>query len=242
MTHGFSFQIEKKLFDTFPDLKVLLIFIKNIQLDKEQENACMEQLEDSWKNIPNLLSSYPNAQSHPNIAIWREAYGKLKISVKKFTSSIENLAKRASKVDSKPLHINPLVDYYNSVSLKYLVPFGGFDIDSVSELEGLQLRYSKEGDTFLALDSESSVEVPPGEAVYAFGNVVSTRHINWKQSKEGLIMENSKNIVLMSEILQDSSVIELIKTDMKNFCQSKLNIEPEFFVLNRNEISYVDNC
>lgn len=106
----------------------------------------------------------------------------------KFASSIENLVRRSSKQDSKVLSINILVEFYNALSLKHVVPFGGFDLQS--ELcEDMELRFSKEGDEFTSLDSEQKVAFPLGEAVYmyAYKNIVVTRQINWKQSKEGLI-------------------------------------------------------
>ena len=82
----------------------------------------------------------------------------------KFASSIENLVRRSSKQDSKVLSINILVEFYNALSLKHVVPFRGFDLQS--ELcEDMELRFSKEGDEFTSLDSEQKVAFPLGEAV-----------------------------------------------------------------------------
>ena len=148
-------------------------------------------------------------------------------------SSVESLTKRAAKPDSKPFSINPLVDFYNAFSLKYLIPFGGFDMESDIAKE-MSLRFSKEGDKFFALDADAAIDVPIGEVLYVSGNTVVTRHINWKQSKEGLIQDSSVNICLMAEILNGYPESQLadLQSDFKKCCIDLLNVEPEIYVLN----------
>ena len=51
------------------------------------------------------------------------------VSRKKSPSSVEALVRRAGK-GGEPVSISPVVDFYNAISLKYLVPAGGFDIGS----------------------------------------------------------------------------------------------------------------
>lgn len=58
------------------------------------------------------------------------------VSSKKFPSSIEPLVRRAGK-GGEPVSINPLVDFYNSISLEYLVIVEGFDLDQLDN--GLEL-------------------------------------------------------------------------------------------------------
>ena len=233
-----SFQVEDKIFQVLPNLKVLVAIIPGIKSQNVQAAKCSELLDEAWRRVPLETSPFPNVQSHPRIALWRQAYLNLKISVKKFTSSIENLAKRAAKPDSKPLHINPLVDFYNALSLKFMVPFGGFDMDTTQVCKNLQLRFTKGGDKFTALDSEEAIELQEGEAVYAYENIVVTRHINWKQSKEGLIEANSSNIILMAELL-DSSFIEEMIADLTKSSIEFLGANPEFFIVSKENSSIV---
>lgn len=148
------------------------------------------------------------------------------------------MAKRTTKVEAKPFSINPFVDLYNAFSLKCLLPFGGFDMASeVTKM--LSLRFSKEGDEFMALDADTAIAVPLGEVQYASGNTVVTRHINWKQSKEGLIQENSVNICFMAEVLHGYPEKKLadMKSDFKQCCVDLLNTEPELYFLNEANLS-----
>lgn len=71
----------------------------------------------------------------------------------------------------KALHpINPIVGFYNSISIKHGVTAGAFDLDDLKSKGDLplELRKSAESDTFLALvtpDSEEPIEVPKRRAV-----------------------------------------------------------------------------
>lgn len=111
---------------------------------------------------------------------------------------IEAMVRRAGKSDA-PFTISPLVDFYNALSLEYLVPAGAFDMDDLGG--DLELRFSREGDTFTALDSSEEIAVPAGEVSYASGSRIVTRHFVYKQAKQGILTENSRNVLFVSEIL-----------------------------------------
>lgn len=58
--------------------------------------------------------------------------------------------------------IDPLVDLYNAIWLRHVVPASGFDLETVDGL--MDLRLSPEGDRFLALDADEPEPVPPGRS------------------------------------------------------------------------------
>ena len=94
---------------------------------------------------------------------------------------------------------------------------------------------------FIALDSDEAVPVLPGEIQYASGNTVVTRHINWRQSKEGLIHESSTNVCFMAEILYgypEASFADM-KDDFRKLCIDLINVEPELFLLNSDSPSII---
>jgi DNA/RNA-binding domain of Phe-tRNA-synthetase-like protein len=144
---------------------------------------------------------YGNAQSHPLVAPWRAYFRAMGVSPKQFPSSIEALVRRALK-GGEPFHINPLVDAYNAISLRHVVPAGGFDLDQVQDR--LELRLTRAGDTFLALDAVEPMAVPPGEVAYVTGTTVLTRHFVWRQSIQGLITPSTRRVVLLAEVLAEA--------------------------------------
>lgn len=64
-------------------------------------------------------------------------------------SSIESMLARTSKGKGLP-SISPIVDLGNAISLKYMVPLGAHDIDTLSG--DIEVRFSKQGDIFFPID------------------------------------------------------------------------------------------
>ena len=77
--------------------------------------------------------------------------------------SVESLAKRATK--GEPRSINPLVDFYNSISLKHFVTAGAFDCKHLEREMGTPLVTLGITDkhSFKALDGEEETSVPAGK-------------------------------------------------------------------------------
>jgi len=193
-----KFKVENDIFKAFCGIRIIAAHAKNVEV--RDANGIGLFLKNAWLYAGREGLLYENPQSHPNIKPWGESMKKLGVSRKNFPSSIEALVRRSTK-DSDPVRINPLVDFYNGLSLANIVPAGGYDVD---ELENdLLLRFSKAGDTFKSLDSDEALETPEGEVSYADGSTIITRHFVWKQSKHALITENSKNVLFLAEVLSE---------------------------------------
>ena len=188
--------IDKTIFELFPGMKIVTAVANG--LGTANVNAIADELDTAWQNAAREAVKYENPQSHPNIAPWGERMKAAGAPRKKFPSSIEALTRRAGK-GGEPVRIGPLVDFYNAISLRYLVPAGGFDIDDLRY--GLELRLSRDGDTFKGLDDDEVINLPAGEVSYADGKDIVTRHFVWKQSRRAMITPESKNIFFISEVL-----------------------------------------
>ena len=200
-----SLTVHPQVFEKLPGLQVLVFTFPSDVHYTDSKEDCSKLLADAWTGCRSVISQYANPQSHPRLAAWRQAYtNHLQLPTKKYTTSIENLVRRAVKADSTPRSIAPLVDFYNAVSLQTLVPFGGFDLnDDRVDWGCMELRLTQSDDRFHCLDGESTEALPVNEVAYCCGNTVLTRHINWKQSREGLINADTSNVVLMAEVLGD---------------------------------------
>jgi len=166
------FSVDEKLFNLFPALKigVLICEIRNTEYGEDGLDAVIENLRSGFQ--------YEKPQEHPNIKVWREAFGKLGISASKYYSSIESLLRRVLKGGPFP-RINPVVDLYNAVSLKHLVPMGGH---AISPLEGdVALCFAKGGESFVPMDSGDVETVDANEVVYKDSKEVLTRRWVWRQ-------------------------------------------------------------
>ncbi|MGJ8454406.1 B3/B4 domain-containing protein [Pseudothermotoga sp. U03pept] len=100
--------------------------------------------------------------SNEVIKVWREAFQKFKTK-KGARASIEALLKRVNNGNHLGT-INPLVDIYNCISLRYALPCGGEDIDKF--VGDIRLTKAVGNENFVTLGTEKSEPPYEGEIVY----------------------------------------------------------------------------
>ena len=190
-----EFVVAPEIFERFPGMRIAVAVANGVD-NAGDRPALAEEWRAAWAGAAEA-AAHGNAQSHPRVRPWRERFRALGVSGKEFPSSIEAMLRRAMK-GGEPFRINPLVDFYNAVSLRHVVPAGGFDLD---QLRGpLELRLTRDGDHFTALDADAPIPIPPGEIAYLDGRTVLTRHFVWRQARTGLITPATRSVVLLSEI------------------------------------------
>jgi len=229
-----NFTISKEIFDAFPGMKLIVVIARNID-NSIIRPAISTELTKAWAAAGDAALEYGNPQSHPRVKAWVDHFKAIGVSRKKFPSSIEALIRRASK-DDKPVSINPMVDFYNTISLKYVVTAGGYDIDQLEN--GLDLRFSRQGDTFQALDDPEPIPIPEGEVSYAEGSHIVTRHFIWRQSKIGLVHPESKNVLLLSEIpaLLGEELYLNVMTSLIEGVKTHFQVTPDFYTMDSGNL------
>jgi len=193
-----AFYIDPAVWEKFPGMRLVVAVAAGLdnQTDRPEIrqllDAVQEELEDGWQ--------YENPQSHPRVQAWREAFQRIGVKGKDFPSSIEALIRRV--VSGKRLaNINPLVDFYNAVSLRFVVPAGGWDLEGLAGGD-IQLRLTREGDRFQELGGQAGpVAVAAGEVSYADAEAIITRHFVWRQSEQAKAVPETRAVFLVSEIL-----------------------------------------
>lgn len=226
-----QFVIEPEIFRRFPGIHIAVAVAYGLD-GTSDEPEIAARWREAWAGAA-ASAVYGNAQSHPRVKPWRERFQAQGISGKEFPSSIEAMLRRALK-GGEPFSINPLVNFYNAISLRHVVPAGGFDL---REIEGpLELRLTRPGDTFVALDAEQSLAMPLGEVAYANGQTVLTRHFVWRQARTALISRETRDVFLVSEVLgevlaQDSAVADAVRADFQQGLRDLFGVESQGFVL-----------
>jgi DNA/RNA-binding domain of Phe-tRNA-synthetase-like protein len=224
-----DFSVEPEVFARFPGMRLAVVVARGVDNRADHPSVAREWAE-TWAGAPAAGALHANAQSHPRIVPWRQRFQAAGVSMRQYPTSIEALLRRAMK-GGAPFHINPLVDFYNSVSLRHAVPVGGFDLERVTG--PLTVRLTREGDTFAALDGNGPVPVPPGEIAYATGTTVLTRHLMWRQAKDGLIHPETRSVFLVSESLPEAGtgVAETVLADLKSGVARSFGASVESFVV-----------
>jgi DNA/RNA-binding domain of Phe-tRNA-synthetase-like protein len=135
------------------------------------------------------------AADDPRIAAWRSAFSEFGSKPSRYPSSAESLLARVLKGGELP-RINALVDTYNAVSLRHLIPVGGEDLDQL------------EGDLRL-------VRAEDGEVVWRDDAGVTCRRWNWRQEPRTQLTERTTRAFFVFDQLPpqqalDAAVQELI--------------------------------
>jgi DNA/RNA-binding domain of Phe-tRNA-synthetase-like protein len=226
------FVVSPEIFELYPGLKLPVAVAEGVEA--AADSLGVEKLwRHAWEDARQSAPNYGNAQSHPRVAAWRDAMAATGVSGRKFPSSVESLLRRSFK-GGEPPSINPLVDFYNSISLRHVVPAGGFDLAQLGD--ALELRLTREGDTFRPLDRTSAERVEPGEVAYASGNEVLARHFVWKQSHVGLLGELTRSVFLVCEVLGEveesaDGLAQAVLEDLSEGVRRYFGAEPATFLM-----------
>jgi DNA/RNA-binding domain of Phe-tRNA-synthetase-like protein len=133
----------------------------------------------------------------PAVATWRSAYQAFGVKPSKYKSSIEGLLRsvKAGRLRS----INPLVDLYNMVSLKHLLPCGGEDLAATAG--DIRLTRAHGDEPFVPLGGTESELPPPGAIIYRDDLGVICSCWNWREAERTKLTAATTDAFLCIEAL-----------------------------------------
>ena len=201
-----KFIVEKEVFDKLDDVCFGIVVAKGI--DNTQKIEKIQNLLEAGIKANEEKYEGKKVKESEEVACYREAFRALGINPNKFMSSIEAMLTRVSKKKGLP-SINPIVDIGNAMSLKYYLPMGAHDIDTIMP-QDVEVRFSREGDKFIPFGETEAEVLDAGELVYAVGDKVRTRRWIWRQSEEGKIVESTKNIFFPIDGFKNSNYDNLM--------------------------------
>jgi len=212
-----KFIIEDDFLGVFPNAKIGVVIchgIDNSIKDKEQyEEMILKAEKEALKYLQNAEFSKNSV-----IKVWREAFQKFKTK-KGARSSIEALLKRVHNGNHIGT-INPLVDIYNSISLRYALPCGGEDIDKF--VGDIRLTKAVGNEEFIPLGTEENSPPYEGEIVYKDDKGAICRCWNWREAIRTMLTENTTNAFLCIELVDETRVVEF-ENALKDLAKSVEN-------------------
>lgn len=212
------FKITDQIFRDYPEALVGVVVAQNIsnlgeapEIDRflrEQEARVAEE------------AARANLLEHPRVAAWREAYRKFGAKPQKYHSSIESLVRRVINGQRVP-NISKLVDSYNAISLKYLVPAGGEDLDRIRG--DVLLTTAEDGEAPILLIGEREERAPKrGEVIYKDDAGAICRRWNWREADRTKLTEQTTNAFFVIEALksEERGVVEEAIDEMSDLIKS----------------------
>ena len=202
----YRIEVSPAVLERFPHYRLLVIYAQNLHNSPSTEFSLKELRKAEGEARSRFAGQKPS--EHPHIAAWREAYSAFGLKPSKFLCSAEALISRAVKGNDLPA-INALVDLYNAVSVKHVLPLGGENWDNLESDLTLQFANGSEPfDTFK--DGQPAVEHPQaGEVVWADSAGVTCRAWNWRQGIRTRLTESTVNAYFMLDSLKPFSKAQL---------------------------------
>ena len=199
-----KFTIDPKIFETFQGLHIGLVIVKGID-NKGENQEVLDLLKQVQEDIKANFEK-EKLSENPKIGEWRKAYSSFGAKPKKYKCSVENLYRMV--LDGIELkHINKIVDIYNYVSLKHLLPCGGDDLDHIDG--NITLTFAKGDEPFKQLNTEELKNPQEGEVTYQDDKEVLCRRWNWRECDKSKMTEQTKNVTLVVEGLSPFSKEEI---------------------------------
>jgi len=227
-----NFSVDPHIFEKFPGVAIGVLIISDMVNSRKVEEitSLLRKEEIRQKEI------LPQAElgSLPEIAIWRTVYKQFGSNPHDFRSSVEALLRRAKT--GKPLpEINPLVDCYNYISLKYHLPVGAEDLDAIQG--DIALTFANGSESGVALGYEKEESPDPGEVIYKDDVGFICRKWNWREADRTKIRPETTSAVFVIEKapIVERAILDSALVEAKALVTSYLQAKCEIMVLEGNQ-------
>ncbi len=220
-----KFRIDPAIAQMFPDVKIGVLFAQG--LTPCQSSAEIAALLRNAEEEIQKKYTLEQLASVPKITDWREAYRKFGFKPSSHRCSVEALLRRVLQGKQLP-SINPIVDLYNFVSIKHLLPVGGDDIDKVDG--GITLTIADGTEHFVLLGSEAPEKIVKGEVVYRDDKEVLCRSWNYRECEKSKITAQTQNVCLVIEGLSHTTKEEIssacteLKELLNTYCKGAIQL------------------
>lgn len=183
-----KFKIKPEVFAKFPNLVVGLPVIVGFNNQKNSDKilAYLRQQEKDLQNRMKLADLVKDSR----VISYFNLFQQFGADPAKIVPTHVALAKRVLEGGQIP-DINPLVNLYNAVSIKYLTPFGGEDL---STLYGdFVLKFSPGGEQWIGIGAKKNKPTFKGDLVWGDDLDISTKSLNWRQCERTKLTAESED-------------------------------------------------
>lgn len=202
----YQLRLDPRIEEQYPHYTALIIYAHNLTNGPSDEASLAPLRVAEAAQRGAFGEEKPASNTH--IAAWREAYKSFGVKPSKYPCSVEALLSRTLKGNDLP-GINRLVDLYNAVSIKHVLPVGGEDWEQLTS--DLTLTFAKGDELFETYqEGQPIVTNPaPGEVIWADSTGVTCRMWNWRQGQRTQLIPTSRRAYFVLDRLAPYSLAEL---------------------------------
>jgi lysyl-tRNA synthetase class 2 len=222
--------VADEIFELFPNFYRGIVIVKDVTIHK------------SYKPIRRLLRGQVEARmaidvaADGRISAWDDAHRKFGSDPSLHPPSIRSLLERVRGNQNVPF-INSVVALFNTISLKYVLPCGGDDIERTAG--NLVLGLAEGSERFLALGSDREAPPIPGEVIYyddATKNVLCRRW-NWRNGERTKIDVGTRRLVINIDGLPPTTpeVVHEARDELTNLLREHCGADLEASALHSNQ-------
>ncbi len=225
-------KIDQKIFEKFSELNVGVVIAKGINAAGTAEEI-IAQIRKTKREIKEKYDA-ETLSSTPKIAVWIKAYSAFGAKPKENKSSVENLYRMVLSGNSIR-QINKLVDIYNLISLKHMLPAGGEDLDKMTG--DIVLTFAEKNEPAVMLLGDKDARPPhEGEVIYKDNISAICRRWNWREADRTKLTEETKNCILVVEGLPPAikEEVERSTKELKELIEKHCGGTIIYQVLNKN--------
>jgi DNA/RNA-binding domain of Phe-tRNA-synthetase-like protein len=183
---GFEVEVDPAVHAAHPDYVALVVVASGLA-NGPSDAGSDAQLAAAEAHL--RASNLERATDHPHVAAWRAAFSAFGAKPSRYPSSAEALISRVLKGQPLP-RVNALVDLYNAISVRHVVPLGGEDAD---RLQGpLRLTVAAGDEPFDPRGDGIDIKyAAAGEVVWRDDRGVTCRRWNWRQGRRTQLTEST---------------------------------------------------
>lgn len=193
-----KFTINSTVQNKFPELVANVTIIEGFSNKPEPAVAAevLKMLRSTEDELRNKFPTKDDLYNDPLVTAYFELFREFGVNPKKVRPSHVALAERVVRGGSLP-DINPAVNLYNAFSIKYLVPFGGEDLDKIDG--HFELTIAKGDEKWLGIGEAEYVAPKAGDLIWRDAAEVSTVSLNHRQCEKTKLTEDTVNGYFISE-------------------------------------------
>lgn len=207
--------ISSEVLEKFPGLNIGVLIAKGIN-NAGKDDKITKLLEETEELVRNEIE----------LAV--------KKAKREYHTSVEILIKKIVKGEKINI-VNKLADIYRYVSLKYLIPIGGFDLSQT--VGDVELAVSDGTDFLVPAGKGEKEKAKKGEIIYRDDIEVLCRKWNWKYAYKTRVSQKSKNAIIFID-----GIPPLKKEEVKKALDELNSLIPMFckgetasFILSKDE-------